>query len=34
LWDKLMESLQRSNGAIGGGRINVASDVDLLDPCV
>lgn len=34
LWDKLMESLQRSNGAIGGGRINVAADNDLLDPCV
>jgi hypothetical protein len=33
LWDQLMESLQRSNGAIGGGRIQVASDIDLLDPC-
>uniref|UniRef100_A0A915D2B3 Uncharacterized protein n=1 Tax=Ditylenchus dipsaci TaxID=166011 RepID=A0A915D2B3_9BILA len=33
LWDRLMESLQRSNGAIGGGSLNVASDVDLLDPC-
>uniref|UniRef100_A0AC34QH72 Uncharacterized protein n=1 Tax=Panagrolaimus sp. JU765 TaxID=591449 RepID=A0AC34QH72_9BILA len=33
LWDQLMESLQRSNGAIGGGRLNVAPDVDLLDPC-
>ncbi|KAI6201465.1 hypothetical protein M3Y96_00844600 [Aphelenchoides besseyi] len=33
LWDQLMESLQRSNGAVGGGRLQVASDVDLLDPC-
>lgn len=28
-----MESFQRSNNAIGGGSISVASDVDLLDPC-
>uniref|UniRef100_A0A7E4VNX4 Transmembrane cell adhesion receptor mua-3 n=1 Tax=Panagrellus redivivus TaxID=6233 RepID=A0A7E4VNX4_PANRE len=33
LWDQFMESIQRSNGAIGGGRLNVASDTDLLDPC-
>lgn len=28
-----MESLQRTNGLIGGGRLQVAADVDLLDPC-
>uniref|UniRef100_A0A183C216 EGF-like domain-containing protein n=1 Tax=Globodera pallida TaxID=36090 RepID=A0A183C216_GLOPA len=33
LWKQLMSSLHRSNGAIGGGRLNVAPDVDLLDPC-
>uniref|UniRef100_A0AC35GEY8 Notch n=1 Tax=Panagrolaimus sp. PS1159 TaxID=55785 RepID=A0AC35GEY8_9BILA len=33
LWDQFMNSVQRTNGAIGGGRLNVASDVDLLDPC-
>uniref|UniRef100_A0A914C217 Uncharacterized protein n=1 Tax=Acrobeloides nanus TaxID=290746 RepID=A0A914C217_9BILA len=33
LWDKLMESIQRTNGTIGGGQLNVASDIDLLDPC-
>uniref|UniRef100_A0A914CT96 Uncharacterized protein n=1 Tax=Acrobeloides nanus TaxID=290746 RepID=A0A914CT96_9BILA len=33
LWDKLMESIQQTNGAIGGGQLHVASDIDLLDPC-
>ncbi|KAK0416184.1 hypothetical protein QR680_012332 [Steinernema hermaphroditum] len=33
LWDQLMDSLQRSNGAIGGGNLHVSADVDLLDPC-
>lgn len=28
-----MESFQRSNNAIGGGRLAVASDVNLLNPC-
>uniref|UniRef100_A0A1I7YSN6 EGF-like domain-containing protein n=1 Tax=Steinernema glaseri TaxID=37863 RepID=A0A1I7YSN6_9BILA len=28
-----MDSLQRSNGAIGGGSLRVSADVDLLDPC-
>jgi hypothetical protein len=33
LWDQLMESLDRTNGEIGGGRLSVAPDLDLLDPC-
>ncbi|VDN55231.1 unnamed protein product [Dracunculus medinensis] len=33
LWDQLMQSLQRTNGAIGGGALRVAPDVDQLDPC-
>lgn len=33
LWDQLMESVQRTNGQIGSGRLNVAADVDQLDPC-
>lgn len=28
-----MQSLQRTNGAIGGGSLRVAPDVELLDPC-
>lgn len=28
-----MQSLQRTNGAIGGGALRVAPDVDQLDPC-
>jgi hypothetical protein len=28
-----MESLDRTNGEIGGGRLSVAPDLDLLDPC-
>ncbi|KAI1731796.1 calcium-binding EGF domain-containing protein [Ditylenchus destructor] len=34
LWDKMMDSLQRTNGAIGSGELGVAPDVDLLNPCV
>ncbi|KHN76197.1 Transmembrane cell adhesion receptor mua-3 [Toxocara canis] len=33
LWNQLMLSLQRSNGAIGGGSLRVASDVEQLNPC-
>lgn len=28
-----MENLGKTNGAIGGGRLRVAPDIDLLDPC-
>ncbi|KAL3070193.1 hypothetical protein niasHT_039386 [Heterodera trifolii] len=33
LWKQLISSLHRSNGSIGNGRLSVASDVGLLDPC-
>uniref|UniRef100_F1KPJ6 Transmembrane cell adhesion receptor mua-3 n=1 Tax=Ascaris suum TaxID=6253 RepID=F1KPJ6_ASCSU len=33
LWDQLMLSLQRSNGAVGGGPLRVASDIQQLNPC-
>lgn len=33
LWQQLMESVQRSNGQIGGGRLTVAADIQQLDPC-
>ena len=34
LWKQLMESLHQTNGVIGGGRLQVASDVELLNPCL
>uniref|UniRef100_A0A158RCP8 VWFA domain-containing protein n=1 Tax=Thelazia callipaeda TaxID=103827 RepID=A0A158RCP8_THECL len=33
LWDQLAKSIQRTNGAIGGGPLRVASDYDQLNPC-
>uniref|UniRef100_A0A913I4D2 EGF-like domain-containing protein n=1 Tax=Strongyloides stercoralis TaxID=6248 RepID=A0A913I4D2_STRER len=33
MWDQLIQSLQRTNGHIGGGKLTVPSDVDLLNPC-
>ncbi|CAJ0578738.1 unnamed protein product, partial [Mesorhabditis spiculigera] len=33
LWKQMQGSLQRSNGAIGGGSLRVASDSELLNPC-
>lgn len=33
LWDQLSKSLQRTNGAIGGGALRVAPDYDLFNPC-
>uniref|UniRef100_A0AC35TFU5 EGF-like domain-containing protein n=1 Tax=Rhabditophanes sp. KR3021 TaxID=114890 RepID=A0AC35TFU5_9BILA len=33
MWDQLMQSLQRSNGQVGGGKLGVPADVDLLNPC-
>lgn len=33
LWDQLAKSVQRTNGAIGGGPLRVAPDYDQLNPC-
>ncbi|OZC08479.1 hypothetical protein X798_04540 [Onchocerca flexuosa] len=33
LWDQLAKSIQRTNGAIGGGPLQVAPDYDQLNPC-
>ncbi|KAI1732442.1 adhesion G protein-coupled receptor E2 [Ditylenchus destructor] len=33
LWDKMMDSFQQTNQQIGGGKLKVASDVNLLTPC-
>lgn len=33
LWKQMQASLDRTNGAIGGGSLRVASDTDLLNPC-
>ncbi|KAI3415661.1 hypothetical protein GPALN_005254 [Globodera pallida] len=33
LWNALQESIQKTNGAVGGGKIQVATDIELLSPC-
>ncbi|CAJ0943046.1 unnamed protein product, partial [Mesorhabditis belari] len=33
LWKQMQGSLQRTNGAIGGGSLRVAADTELLNPC-
>ncbi|CAB3403060.1 unnamed protein product [Caenorhabditis bovis] len=33
LWKQMQSSLDRTNGAIGGGSLRVASDTELLNPC-
>lgn len=33
LWDQLAKSIQRTNGAVGGGPLRVAPDYDQLNPC-
>ncbi|CAD5215432.1 unnamed protein product [Bursaphelenchus okinawaensis] len=33
LWKQMMDSITRTNGQIGGGRLQVADDIYLLDPC-
>ena len=34
LWDKVIEAIQKTNGAIGGGKLNLGVHNDQLDPCV
>ncbi|PAV59374.1 hypothetical protein WR25_03507 [Diploscapter pachys] len=33
LWKEQMNSLQRSNGAVGGGSLRIAEDNEALNPC-
>lgn len=33
LWKQIMASVERTNGQIGGGKLQVADDIYLLDPC-
>lgn len=33
LWKKLSESIKQSGGAIGGGRLHIGPDNELLNPC-
>jgi len=34
LWDKVVEAIQKTNGAIGGGKLNIGAHNDQLDPCL